>query len=118
MVIKGDLQEAEEICIAHHYIAGLRYGIARVIFLQPYNSLQDVMKLALKVGTKKKYGNSTTTKSVANEWFFEGSNSWNPSGTKTTPTQAKSEAQQELASKSKTCFKCQGLGHIDSECPN
>ena len=23
-----------------------------------------------------------------------------------------------MASKSKTCFKCQGLGHIDSECPN
>ena len=118
LIIKGDLQEAEEICIAHHYIAGLRSSIARVIFLQPYNSLQDVMKLALKVGTKKKYGNSTTTRSVANEGFVEGSNSWNPSGTKTTPTQVKSEAQQELASKSKTCFKCPGLGHLDSECPN
>ena len=117
-IIKGDLQEAEEICIAHHYIAGLRSGIARVIFLQPYNSLQDVIKLALKVGTKKKYGNSTKPKSVANEGFVEGSSSWNPSGTKTTPTQVKSVAQQELASKSKTCFKCQGLGHIDSECPN
>ena len=76
------------------------------------------MKLSSKVGTKKKYGNYTTTKSVANEGFVEGSNSWNPSGTKTTPTQVESEAQQELASKSKTCFNCQGLGHIDSECPN
>ena len=47
---------------------------------------------------------------MANEGFVEGSNSWDPSGTKTTPTQVKSEAQQELASKSKTCFKCQGLG--------
>ena len=75
LIIKGDLQEAEEICIAHHYIASLRSGIARVIFSQPYNSLQDVMKIALKVGTKKKYGNSTTTKSVANEGFVEGSNS-------------------------------------------
>ena len=49
LIIKGDLQEAKEICIAH-YIVGLRYDIARVIFLQPYHSLQDVMKLALKVG--------------------------------------------------------------------
>ena len=113
LIIEGDLQEAEEICIAHHYTACLRSSIARVIFLQPYNSLQDVMKLALKVGTKKKYGNSTTTKSVANEGFVEGSCSWNPSGMKTTPTQVKSEAQQV-----KTCFKRQGLGHIDSECPN
>ena len=31
LIIKGDLQEAEEICIAHHYIAGLRSGIARAI---------------------------------------------------------------------------------------
>ena len=52
-IIKGDLQEAEEICIAH-YIVGLRYDIARVIFLKPYHSLQDVIKLALKVGAKKK----------------------------------------------------------------
>ena len=55
------------------------------------NPLEDpaanlALKLALKVGTKKKYGNSTTTKSVANEGFVEGSNSWNPSGTKTTPS--------------------------------
>ena len=52
------------------------------------------MKLALKVGTKKKYENSTTTKSVANEGFVEGSNSWNPSGRKTTDTQVKGEALQ------------------------
>ena len=118
LIIKGDMQDAEEICIAHHYIAGLRYGIASVIFSQPYNSLQDVMKLALNVGTKNKYGNSTKSKSVADEGFVEGSNSLNPSCTKTTPPQVKSEAQQDLASKSKTCFKCQGLGHIDSERPN
>ena len=55
---------------------------------------------------------------MANEGFIEGSNSWNPSGTKMTPTQVKSEVQQELTSKSNMCFKCQGLGHIDSECPN
>ena len=95
-IIKGDLQEAEEICIAH-YIVGLRNDIARVIFLKPYHSLQDVMKLALKIGVKKN-GNSTTTKNVANEGFIEGSTSWNPSGTRTTLTQVKSEAQQESIS--------------------
>ena len=49
LIIKVDLQEAEEICVAH-YIVGLRFDIARVIFLQPYHSLQDVIILALKVG--------------------------------------------------------------------
>ena len=67
-IIKGDLQEAEEMCIAHHYIAGLRYGIARVIFLQPYNRLQDVMKLALKVGTKK----SLETLLQLRVWLMKG----------------------------------------------
>ena len=54
LIIKGDLQKAEKICIAH-YIAGLRFDITRVIFLKPYHSIQDVMKLALKVGAKKKW---------------------------------------------------------------
>ena len=76
------------------------------------------MILALNVGAKTNYGNFSTTKNVANEGFVEGYTSWNPSGTKTTPTQVKSKAQQESTSKSKMCFKCQGLGHIDSKCPN
>ena len=92
LIIKGDLQEAEEICIAH-YIASLGSNISRVIFLKPYHSLQDVMKLALKVGAKKKKGNSTTTKNVANERFVEVSTCWNPSGIKITPTKVKSEAR-------------------------
>ena len=116
LIIKGDLQDAEEICIAH-YMVGLRSDIARVIFLKPYH-LQNVMKLALKVGAIKKYGNSTITKNVADEGFVKVSTSWNPSGTKTTPTQVKSEAQQESTSKSKIYFKYQGLGHINSKCPN
>ena len=37
LIIKGDLQEAEEICIVC-YITSLRFDIAEVIFLQPYHS--------------------------------------------------------------------------------
>ena len=40
------------------------------------------MKLALKVGAQKVYENSTTTKSVAKEGFFEDSTSKNPSEAK------------------------------------
>ena len=40
------------------------------------------MKLALKVGAQKVYGNSTTTKSVAKEGFVEDSTSKNPSDAK------------------------------------
>ena len=81
LIIKGELQEAEEICIAH-YIVGLRYDIAKVIFFQPYHSLQDVMKLALKVRAQKVFENYTITKSVSKEGFFEDSTSKNPSDAK------------------------------------
>ena len=119
LIIKGDLQEAEEICIGH-YIAGLRSNIVVVIFLQPYHSLQDVIKLPLKVGAQKVYGNSTTTKSEAKEGFAEDSTSKNPRDAKTTPAPpVKNEVHKtHQESTPKRCFKCQGLGHIDSECPN
>ena len=84
LIIKGDLQNAEKICIAY-YITGLRYDITRVIFLQPYHSLQDVMKFSLNVGAQKVYGNSTTTKSVAKEGFAKDSTSKNPSDAKSIP---------------------------------
>ena len=65
-----------------------------------------MMKLALKVGTKKKYENYTTTKSVARDRLVEGSTFWNPGDTKTTPTpQVKTDVQQESNFKSKMCFK-------------
>ena len=54
-LIKGDLQEAEEQSIAR-YLAGLRFKISKTIQLQPYNTLQNVIKLALKVDTLNKYG--------------------------------------------------------------
>ena len=48
LIINGDLQESEEQLIAR-YLVGLRFDIARVIFMQPYNTLEDMIKLALKV---------------------------------------------------------------------
>ena len=81
-----------------------------------------MIKLALKVEALDKYESSITTRSVAKERFAKGSTSWNPNGSKPTLTpQVKSKVhkpQQELTLILKTCFKCQGLGHIDSKCPN
>ena len=62
-LIKGDFREAEKQSIAR-YLAGMRFDIARVIYLQPYNTLQDVMKLALKVEALNKYKSFSTTRSV------------------------------------------------------
>ena len=96
--------------------------MSRVIYLQPYITLQEVMKLALKVKTLNKYGSSITTRSTSKEGFIKSSTSRSHSGTKTTlKPQVKSDVlklHQELTSKSRRCFKCQGLGHMAYECPN
>ena len=55
LMIKGDLQEAEEQSIAR-YLSGLRFKISKTVQLQPYNTLQDVINLALKVEALNKYG--------------------------------------------------------------
>ena len=121
LMIKGDLQEAEEQSITR-YLASMRFEISRAIYLQPYNTLQDVMKLALKVEALNKYGSSITTRSTTREEFIKSSTTRSPSGTKTTlKPQVKSDVlkpHQELTSKSRRCFKCQGLGHMVSEHPN
>ena len=108
-MIKGDLQEVEEHSIAR-YLASMTFEIARVIYFQPYNTLQDVMKLALKVEGLNKYGSSITTRSTTKEGFIKSSTSRSPSGTKIAlKPQVKSDVlkpHQELTSKSRRCFKC------------
>ena len=119
LIIYGDLQESEEQLIAC-YLVGLRFDISRVIFMQPYNTLEDVIKLALKVEALNTYRISTIGRSVAKEGFAVDSTSKNPSDAKTTPKpQVKNKVHKpHQESTPKTCFKCQGLRHIDSECPN
>ena len=119
LIIKGDLQEAEEQSIAR-YLSGLRLEISKTVQLQPYNTLQDVIKLALKVEALNKYGGFT--KNRIKEGFIKNSTSRGPSSAKTTlKPQVKGEVhkpQQESTSKLRQCFKCHGFGHIASECPN
>ena len=78
LMIKGDLREAEEQSIVG-YLVGMRFDISRIIYMHPYNTLQDMIKLALKIEVL------TTTRSVAKEGFVEDSTSRNPTDAKTTP---------------------------------
>ena len=118
LMIKGDLQEDEEQSIAR-YLAGLGFEISKTVQLQPFNTLQDVIKLALKVEALNKY--EVTTNRIK-EGFIRSSTSRGPSSAKTTlKPQVKGvvhKPQQESTSQSRQCFKCHGFGHIASECPN
>ena len=84
LMMKGDLRETEEESIAH-YIAGIRFDISRIIYMQSYNTLQDEIKLALKAEALNKYRCFTTTRSVAKEWFVDDSTSRNPNDAKKYP---------------------------------
>ena len=84
LIINGDLQESEEQVIAR-YLVGLRFDIARVIFMQPYNTFEDVIKLSLKVEALNKSRSSTTIRSVDKDGFAMDLTSKNPSDAKTTP---------------------------------
>ena len=121
LMIKGDLREAEEQSIAG-YLVGMRFDIAIIIYMQPYNTLQDMIKLALKIEVLNKYRSSTTTRSVAKEGFAEDSTSRNPNDAKTTPKlqviSKVNKLQQDSTSKSKSCYKCQAFEHIAYECLN
>ena len=94
LIINGDLQESEEQLIAR-YCVGLRFDITRVIFMQPYNTLEYVIKLVFKVEALNKYRSFAIVRRVAKEGFAMDSTSKNHSNAKTTPKpQVKNEVHK------------------------
>ncbi|EOX92171.1 Gag-pol polyprotein-like protein [Theobroma cacao] len=95
--MKCDVQEPEEQTVAR-YLGGLNVEIADIVQLQPYWNLNDVIRLALKssVTIPPPKVNSSKTASSNDK--------------KTTFTRA--------SNVNKKCFKCQGFGHIASDCSN
>ncbi|KAK0594953.1 hypothetical protein LWI29_002093 [Acer saccharum] len=95
LMLKGDLMEPEEQTIAR-YLGGLNYEISNVVQLQPYWTFND--------GTNSKSGTATKT--------IPKSTSKDDGAVANKPQPSSSNAS------SRRCFKCQGFGHIASECPN
>ncbi|CAL2280662.1 unnamed protein product [Prunus armeniaca] len=119
-----DIIEPEEQTIAR-YLGGLRYEIRNIVQLQPYWSYGDVEKLSLKVEKHIKESRGGTSRA----WLKEGNSNRAPTAIGKPALAPKTDAFSKLTSKqegsasssrsnSVRCFKCQGLGHIASDCPN
>ncbi|XP_042009226.1 uncharacterized protein LOC121757810 [Salvia splendens] len=117
-----DVDEEDEQTIAR-YFGALRPEIADVVQLQQYWTYEDVCRLALNVEkqlTRKKTVNCWSGKDAAP---FRGSSSTTGQTKPSAPTakQPAAVTPRETGHQSRTpvrCFKCQGFGNIQADCPN
>ena len=131
LLIKCDLQEAEEQTIVR-YLGGLDPKYAHVVELQSFTTFDDVCVLAKKVETQMKsrpFRRDFTKPPPKGQPFNKGSPSFPPKPVNPSPSfPQKNQAPQRNQppenppnpgpSIPRRCFKCQGLGHIASGCPN
>ncbi|KAF7149734.1 hypothetical protein RHSIM_Rhsim02G0192700 [Rhododendron simsii] len=123
LMIKCDIVEQEEQIIAR-YLGGLRTQIVHVVQLHPYWTYNDVVKLAIKVERQGQEGRGKNQQPLLKDVISN-----QRSGLESKPVQAlkptsKGEKTTESShpsssqTNSRKCFKCQGYGHIASDCPN
>ena len=132
LMIKCDIQEPEEQTIVR-YLGGLDPRYSNVVELQSYASFDDVCVLAHKVEQQKKarptFKPSNPRPPNRNQTFNKGSFQPPPKPQNPFPLNPqKTIAPQKAPAPpfhpnpnpmaNRRWFKCQGLGHIASECPN
>jgi len=113
LLLKCDLKEDESQTLIR-YLSGLNEEIAHVVELHPYISLDELSVLAHKVELQKRVkGKGMASNPNPRPYHFQKP-SYNPP--KSTPNT--NPRPSPKPGDKKRCFRCQGLGHFASECPD